>query len=386
MNNIRLAFILNFLRYSWFWLGIWLFYYLRYTDYVGVAIIEIVQITVNVLAEIPTGAIADLLGKKKTLMISFALLAIGNFWMAAGINIYHLVGSVFVMSLGYTFFSGTFDALVYDTLLEQKQESQFEKIISRINIAPHIAAGTSGIIGGFIYLYNPHLPFIMVGICALIGLVLCFFLHEPAVDSNKFSLANFLTQLKQGFNQLTKTSEAKNTVWFLLITTFCGVIMYELLHDAQAIEYGFTPETMGILAALMYAASAIGSYITPSLRGKYSYFQIVLLISLLYGLTLLVSPYLGLIAGAIVIIGRHMSTSINNNLNSAIINKLVSSEYRATTLSTFSMIANIPYIFVAVFLGSAINMYTANNVAVILGILMLIGACYQLYQIKSHKI
>lgn len=62
-RNIALAYILTISRFSWFWLGIWVLYYLKFTNYTGIGLIEMVMIFTMLLLEIPTGAIADLLGK-----------------------------------------------------------------------------------------------------------------------------------------------------------------------------------------------------------------------------------------------------------------------------------------------------------------------------------
>jgi len=70
-RNVLLSYLLAFSKTTWFWLGIWIFYYLRFTDYAGIGLIETVLIVTVTLAEIPTGAIADLIGKKKTLILPF---------------------------------------------------------------------------------------------------------------------------------------------------------------------------------------------------------------------------------------------------------------------------------------------------------------------------
>ena len=70
-RNIKLAYLFSFFNYAWFWLGIWVFYYLRFTTYGGIGLIETVLIATMTLAEIPTGAVADLLGKKWSLTIAF---------------------------------------------------------------------------------------------------------------------------------------------------------------------------------------------------------------------------------------------------------------------------------------------------------------------------
>ena len=63
-RNISIAYILSFAKNTWFWLGIWIFYYLKFTNYAGIGVIETVLIITMTLTEIPTGAVTDLLGKK----------------------------------------------------------------------------------------------------------------------------------------------------------------------------------------------------------------------------------------------------------------------------------------------------------------------------------
>lgn len=39
-RNIQIAYLLAFLKNTWFWLGVWVFFYLSYTNYAGIGIIE----------------------------------------------------------------------------------------------------------------------------------------------------------------------------------------------------------------------------------------------------------------------------------------------------------------------------------------------------------
>lgn len=43
-RNIYLSYLLAFCKNSWFWLGIWVFYYLRFTNYAGIGLIETIMI------------------------------------------------------------------------------------------------------------------------------------------------------------------------------------------------------------------------------------------------------------------------------------------------------------------------------------------------------
>lgn len=130
-NNITIAYVLTFAKNTWFWLGIWIFYYLRFTNYAGIGLIETVLIVTTTLTEIPTGAVADLLGKKKTLVIAFLLEAAGAYMMAFAPNYNIVLWSVFVMCVGGAFYSGTLDALVFDSL---KQEVTNQNLIKLFQI------------------------------------------------------------------------------------------------------------------------------------------------------------------------------------------------------------------------------------------------------------
>ncbi|PIU73207.1 hypothetical protein COS78_03500 [Candidatus Shapirobacteria bacterium CG06_land_8_20_14_3_00_40_12] len=63
-RNIRLAYVIGTLRNSWFWLGVWILFYLSITNYAGIGIVESTLFFTAIILEVPTGAIADMLGKR----------------------------------------------------------------------------------------------------------------------------------------------------------------------------------------------------------------------------------------------------------------------------------------------------------------------------------
>jgi len=54
-----------------------------------------------------------------------------------------------------------------------------------------------------------------------------------------------------------------------------------------------------------------------------------------------------------------------------LINKNTKSKYRATTISTFNMIKNIPYLLFAYLIGSLSGTISARYTALVLGLLLL---------------
>ncbi|MCD8485138.1 hypothetical protein LRY60_06175 [Candidatus Woesebacteria bacterium] len=55
-RNIFLTRIIFSLNTAWFWLGIWVPYYLLFTNYAGIGIIETTVVVSAFLMELPTGA------------------------------------------------------------------------------------------------------------------------------------------------------------------------------------------------------------------------------------------------------------------------------------------------------------------------------------------
>jgi MFS family permease len=371
MLNIRLAYLLSYLNKSWFWIGIWVLYYLRFTNYAGIGALESLMIITSVLAEIPTGAVADLIGKKLTLSISFMLGSVGSFIMGLAPNLTVLAISIFVMTIGGALYSGTFEALVYDSLKDFKKQKTYDKVIENVSSVSHIAFALSGIVGGGMYAVNPGLPFVAVGVAYFIGFIVTLFLREPKIDTEKFSLKSYIYQTKQGFGQLFKNKRVGRSTWVLLIIGFFVVISYQSLNDIQAVEYGFNSYQLGFLAALLYIVAAFASQLSSRIGGAGKRMKGVYVTTIVFSLTFLISPILGLFSGGIMLIIRYASQVIYENIGSAVINENTESRYRATTLSTFNMIRNIPYVILAYGVGVAMDFMTAKMFAMFMGIVLI---------------
>jgi MFS family permease len=384
-RNILIAYILAFSKNTWFWLGIWVFYYLRFTNYAGIGIIETTLILTMTLAEIPTGAVADLFGKKKTLILAFLLEAIGSFIMATAGSFEIIAFSVFVMCVGGAFYSGTIDALVFDTLKQHGEESSYDKKISNINTISLITPAICSILGGFLYKLNPTFPFFANGIGYVTGFLASFFLIEPAIDTEKFSLTGYISQTKQGFKELFKTVVIKQQTIYLLSIGFLIVISSEMLNGFLAIEFGFIEEQQGILWSIIFFVSALASQLTPKIMKIFKGNSSITFLGVIICFSFLISPFAGLIVGGLSLVFRASSEGIYSNLSSILINNSTESRYRATTISTFNMIKNIPYVLSAYFVGLISDEFSAKNTALYLGVLLAIYIIFHFLSEKNSK-
>lgn len=384
-RNIRIAYFLAFFKNTWFWLGIWIIYYLRFTDYAGIGIIETILVVTTTMAEVPTGAVADLFGKKNTLILAFLFETVGAFVMALTPNFELLALSVFIMSIGGAFYSGTIDALIFDTLKQKKQEFVYDKKISNINTISLIAPAICSIFGGFMYKVHPSLPFYGNAFGYLAGLIFSFLLVEPHIDTIKFSLGNYLTQTTKGIEELFKTINIKRQTILLITIGFFVVISSEMLDSFLGFEFGFNATQFGILWSVIFLISAGASQFAPLITRRVRANIAIIIVGVSIALAFMLAPLVGFIFGGILLILLASFEAIFGNLASIVVNRNTESRFRATTLSTFNMIKNIPYILSAFFIGSISSQISAKTTALYLGVLLFILILIQIPKVVSNK-
>lgn len=372
MNNIRIAYLLSFLWRSWFWLGVWVFYYLRFTDYAGIGLLEAIMVTVATVGEIPSGVIADILGKKPVIILAFILAAIGNILMAIAPNYSVLIISIMIMTFGGTLYSGSMEALVFDTLKEKCLEGKFDKVLGRMTSMQNLGMAVAGITGGFLYKMNVSLPFLAVAGCYFMGAILSLFLVEPKIDSEKHSLKQFILQNTEGFRELFASKKLTMLVLALLIPGSFMIATENVINDASAVELGFDSVGLGIFTTILYLSGVFISEKTEWINKKFSTKNIYIGTIGIYILTLLLIPKTAIIAGALLLLIRHMFQTFFGNYQSIRINAFISSKYRATTLSTYSLIRNIPYVLFATSIGVMMNIHTAKLFSFYLGVVLIL--------------
>ncbi len=387
-RNILIAYVLSACKNSWFFLGIWVFYYLRFTNYSGIGLLETVMIVSMVVFEIPTGAIADLFGKKRTLIMAMTTLGLGTVWMAYAPSYFVLALTIAITSLGAALYSGTLDALVYDTLKTNQMQDKYPRVLANINTIALFSPAICGLLGGYLYVVNYHLPLFLGGIILLLGAVMALFLVEPKIDTIKFNWINYRAQLRLGFMELFKTSSViKQTVTLLIIGSVV-VIFDEMLNAFVAMDFGFKETEMGLLFAGLYLISALATQSVPYLNKHLGVIKSVVVVGAIMALTMLVSPWLGLLVGGLSIFIRVSGMSIYNSLAVVLINQNTQPQVRATTLSSFNTVKNIPYIVVALLAGAVTDMLTARWTVFLMGVVLIgsIGLQVYFFKVRTRRL
>lgn len=122
-----------------------------------------------VLLEIPTGALGDAMGRKKTIVFSFSgfafyYLTLVFIPMAPSLPVLVALGvlSQIFYAFAYTFFSGSFTAWCVDSLREKAPSVSYENLLARAYTYFQVFTALGGAIGVFFYIKGmSFLPFFL---------------------------------------------------------------------------------------------------------------------------------------------------------------------------------------------------------------------------------
>ncbi len=137
------------------------------------------------LSEIPTGMLADKIGRRKVLILGSAAEFLGvlcyflSFSSAHGLALLYAGGVAF--GFANAMFSGNNDAMLYETLSFYKRPHEISRLIGRVSSMGQMALALSGILATFClwlgFSYRDLMMFSLVSVG--IGVVLSLFTIEP---------------------------------------------------------------------------------------------------------------------------------------------------------------------------------------------------------------
>ena len=140
----------------WISIGIMAAYWTLYLVDLGISFAKIALITAMIpissfLFEIPTGAIADLYGRKTSVFISYFLSALCFFGiLLSKTNIYLLLILYFILGIAFTFESGALESWFVDSIKHKKQTKHLHRLFGRWGSTSAIGFVVGPLIGGML--------------------------------------------------------------------------------------------------------------------------------------------------------------------------------------------------------------------------------------------
>ncbi len=138
-----------------------------------------------VVLEVPTGMVADQLGKRTSLLAGTAMFAIGHIIYAVGYSFSIFLLAELVMALGLALVSGADSAFLYDTLQALGRKDEYTKVEGHARSWQMVSIAASNILGGIVGSYSYRATVWLSIIGPFLALLLAFQFVEPRLQSSE---------------------------------------------------------------------------------------------------------------------------------------------------------------------------------------------------------
>lgn len=300
------------------------------------------------VAEVPTGVLADKIGRKYSIIIALSCQFIGECIYVFANNYLLFVLCSLVGGIGWAFLSGCSEALIYDSLPDADKETVIKKTMGLMGSSYQSAFFLAPILaGGLIPTYELGQFRLVVALTAfsvLIALLISLTLDEPR-GKWQTGRESFLAILRQGLGGLgTNRNLYRIALVTILTATFHGSLVG--LYQPHFHDHGISAFWIGIAlsaAALLAIFTEKYAFKLEAVFGQNIGFSVaVILPGVLYIILALVTQKVLLI---MVFVLTYAALRIRSPLISAYTNRLISSDVRATILSSINMFTSL---FVAI--------------------------------------
>ena len=370
-RNIRVYYLFMASTGFMLFLPVWIIYLMdgRGLSLTEVGIFESFFWLTVIIAEVPTGAIADRFGRRISLALGAIMFAISTLIFALAGDFSLLLGSYLVMGIGMTLYSGAGDALLYDTLRVLGRTREYEHHAGRSHGLFFAAMVLATAVGGPAAYLLGYTPTILVSAAVLIvSAGAAVMLREPPRRESDFppdplhaapasvlhtasDIAQhdtggvpILQEMTKGFGIVWRNRPIRYVVPFAALTmTIFGLphflaqpfVAQHGLNPLDGVADGFIwsslliPGQIGTVLGMLVAARLI------SKLGERRSFPTILVYGAACLIPLAIWNHLGVL-GAIFLVS--IAQAAIRPITNGYINRRISSDQRATVLSIFSLV------------------------------------------------
>lgn len=338
--------------------GIWMLYLaFKGLSLFQIGLMETIFHVTSFLMEVPTGAIADLYGRKTSRIlgrvadvISTALILLSRDFTGIAI------GFVF-SALSYNLESGAGDALVFDSMKQLGEEDRYVAVRSKSEMVWQAVSVLSLLIGGYVATLSFDRVYqisLVIGVLAL-GSALRF--TEPTIGKPDRRGNVFKLMWKQVTDSLSVIRRDRRVVGLIVLSELVGVFCTTIFFYIQNYykSQGLNEFQIGVILAVGGLLAAISVSQTERIKrlGRLRALLTVISLAMVLCLWSILSARLGVVFFALL----GALYSILWVLTGDAIHQLIPSEQRATIISLQSMLFSLGMIVLFPIVGKVGDLY-----------------------------
>ncbi len=323
------------------------------------------------ILEIPSGYMADIIGRKKSLIAGSILGTLGFIIYAVSSDFTGFFLAEMTLGLGGSFISGSDSALLYDSLAGMRKQHRYLQLEGRITSLGNFAETLAAVCGGMLAAaLSYRFVYISQATIAAIAIPASLLLVEPHREKSilRPGFAHILAVCHESLLVNKKLSSTLILSSIIGTSTLCMAWTAQVYFVSKGLtEEAITPLWVSLNLTVAVVA-AFASHLVAKMGRKRAIVSIVLIIPTSY----ILLGSLSLVPAIIVLLIFYAVRGYATPLLKDLANIYCASEIRATVLSIRNMIIRISFAILGPFIGSISGAYSLPTALKLSGSLLII--------------
>ncbi|MEA3430156.1 MAG: MFS transporter, partial [Nanoarchaeota archaeon] len=372
-NNLKKFYYFSFVSVFILYVPFIIYYFQSLDLGLGkIAILVSTTSVVRLIFEIPSGYVADRIGRKNSMLIGaiFQLIGMGVLFYASSFSIIFIAH--IVLGLGFAFLSGADSAFLYDTLLVLKREKDYKKVEGKARFFGGVSGVIAGVAGSLVVTLSIRHTILFSIFVQFISILVVLSFTEPSRHKLIEKLP-FKEELFKFKNIIIKSLHNKKLlglfVYAFIVMGVADTIWINYQPYFRAINLPVV--WFGILFAAFSVMTAISALKADYIERKFGVSGSLLLMPLLLIGALLFAGMFFVWFGLFFFLLREVVRGMSFPVLNDYANKIAASHERATVLSVQSVFGQLGFVVIALLFGFLGDAFGLRSMYLVLGLVLL---------------
>ncbi len=324
-------------------------------DLFQVGVLSAIMSGTVLLLEIPTGGLADSIGRKKTYIISLCFLFLADVLLYFSVNFTMLIGGSLLFGTARAVSSGTMDAWFVDEFYRVEEKNKLQPALAKVHAFVPAGLAVSALLAGWLpqslgalirgstgnTVYAANLAVQALFVCIQIGLT-ALLIGETRVPSGSGGFAGGFRQVPKIIKESIRVGFRNRDILFIFIAVFGWGVGFAGLENFWQPRFesvageNFRPFLLGIMTFGYFLSGSVGSLLsTPASRLFRKNLPLLLFVSRIVksGLFLALAYMNGIAGFAVLYFILFSLNGLANSPQDSIFNERIDEKQRSTLLS-----------------------------------------------------
>ena len=332
-----------------------------------------------VIFEVPSGYMADLYGRKRTLIIGSILSGLGFTYLYFARSLYEFYLYEVIIGMAMAMSTGTDFAILFDSVNEDLKDSsgkykcskkEVEKIttfwVSHFQSAAMVGEAVSSFLGGFLALYSMSYNLIATAISGWAPLCVAIFVKEPEIKrmSHGSHMKNFTRIFKHLFVDSVFMCLLMINFIIWSMSTMCAVwLIQKYWLDTNLSVFYF-----GCLWASLSLIGSVFSRYAFNIEKFFGLKRCFMFFALLTVSAYIFLPFANFLGSLVLVAFFYASRGVQSVIYREEVNLRLEPEFRATANSIYSLFFRLIFMVLGPLMGAFVDFSSVESMFTVLGL------------------